>query len=656
MPDFRGLEDDDLDVKFYTFDSAVKPVDLSPTFDLGATADGRETAIGAAMDDALQRETGHRLAGVILLSDGAQNALYPRDESPQTVARRLADLGVPLYTVTCGKESSANSRPDVAVTGLDVSPSVFVKNEIAIRGTVRINAYVNKDVAVQALFETVPGKPLEVVGTTTLRSTHDGEEMPVEFSYVPQTAGERKVTLRVLPMPNEQDTTNNEQSNFVKVLPGGLNVFYLEGELRVEQRFLRRALASSPDIKVDFQWIDHRLRKDWPVDLSDRFQPGKYDVYIIGDLDSTAFRPQDLASLRQLVEHGAGLIMLGGFHSFWAGGYQDSALRDILPLEYSDLDKFDRQNFGDKIRSDLQLVPANADVGIKMLPDKHFGDDSIMRLGSRDQNRAIWQRLPGLDRARIRFRGLKSPAAKPLAVTPDGKPLLAAVEPGAGRVLAFAGDSTWLWSMAGFEKEHKQFWRQVILWLARKEDTEKSGVWIKLVQRQYTPGRPIEFSVGAMSPQGEPIADAAFEASALLPDGNRRPVHLTRQGNQTIGQFKQTELPGDYSLAVTATSAGAAVGESHARFIVYDQDLELENSTPRPTLMANLAQTTKAVGGKTLVPEELPKLVQDLRRQPRDLEVAVETKQTPWDTPYYFAVVVALLTAEWYLRKKWGLV
>ena len=139
---------------------------------------------------------------------------------------------------------------------------MFVKNELAIRGTVRINGYVDRDVAVQALFETTPGKPLEVVGATTLRSSHDGEEMPVEFSYVPQTAGERKVTLRVLPMPNEQDTTNNEQSNFVKVLPGGLNVFYVEGELRVEQRFLRRALASSPDIKVDFQWIDHRLRNE----------------------------------------------------------------------------------------------------------------------------------------------------------------------------------------------------------------------------------------------------------------------------------------------------------------------------------------------------------------------------------------------------------
>ena len=193
------------------------------------------------------------------------------------------------------------------------------------------------------------------------------------------------MTLRVEPQPGERDVTNNELSSFVKVFGGGLNVFYMEGELRVEQRFLRRALSASPDIKVDFEWIDHRLRKKWPIDLAERFRPGKYDVYIIGDLDSKAFRPEDLQALRQDVERGAGLIMLGGFHSFWSGGYQDTALRDILPLEVGELDKFDRQNFDEPIREKLHIQPPSRETGLKMLPDRRFGDVSIMRLGPRDQ-------------------------------------------------------------------------------------------------------------------------------------------------------------------------------------------------------------------------------------------------------------------------------
>ena len=332
LPAFRDLNED-LDVKFYTFDTETAPLDvMDANFDLGKLADGPQTAIGAALEDALRKEIGHRLAGAILLSDGAQNAIYPRDEAPQTAVRRLADLDVPLFTVHFGNEGSASQRRDIAITSLDVNPTVFVKNELIINGTVRISGYQNQDIPVQAFFETEPGKEPPLVDSTTqvLRATKDGDELPVRFSYIPQTAGERKVTLRIPPQEHEQDITNNELSSFVRVFAGGLNVFYLEGELRVEQRFLRRSLAASPDIKVDFQWLDHRQRGRWPVDMSEQFKPGRYDVYIIGDLDSAAFRPQDLLSLRDAVEHDAGLIMLGGFHSFWAGGYQDTPLADIV--------------------------------------------------------------------------------------------------------------------------------------------------------------------------------------------------------------------------------------------------------------------------------------------------------------------------------------
>ena len=83
--------------------------------------------------------------------------------------------------------------------------------------------------------------------------------------------------------------TNNELSTFVNVLSGGLNVLYIEGALRVETKFLRRALDSSPDIKVDYVRLDADDPQSRPADFADRFRPGKYNVYILGDVDSTAF-------------------------------------------------------------------------------------------------------------------------------------------------------------------------------------------------------------------------------------------------------------------------------------------------------------------------------------------------------------------------------
>jgi hypothetical protein len=656
LPAFRDLTAD-LDVKFYTFDSSLAPLDLADSkFTLGVTADGPQTAIGAALDDALRKEVGHRLAGAILLSDGAQNALEPRDAAPQAAARKLGEMGVPLFTIVFGQEGSGSQRRDVAIVSLDVNPTIFVKNELIVAGAVRISGYKDQDIPVQALYEVEPGKPPQVIGTQMARATKDGEELPVRFSYIPQTIGEHKVMLRVEPQEKEQDTTNNEQSTIVKVFEGGLNVLYVEGELRVEQAFLTRSLRASPDIRVVYQFLDqHRIHKTGsPPDMSDRFKPGRFDVYILGDIDSECFRKQDLESLQQSVEGGAGLIMLGGFHSFWSGGYQNTALRDVLPIEAEDLDKFNKQSFDDTLREKQHIFPTDREKGLKMIPSPRFGDESLMQLGPPDKNREIWEKLPGMDGAN-RFGKLK-PAAKTLAVTPEGQPLLVAAEPKAGRVLAFAGDSTWHWYMQGFDKEHKKFWRQVIFWLAKKDEAEKTGIWIKLAQRQFTPRRPVEFTVGATSPQGEALRDATFEAAAVLPDGSRRQLHLSRQGNQTIGSFKETLLPGDYTILIKAGRDGAALGEAKGRFIVYDQDLEMENPAPRPSLMKNLAALTQDAGGKNLAPEELTDLCGWFKKQTKDLEVPTEIKETPWDKPYFFVFVVALLGVEWYLRKKWGLV
>ena len=62
LPSFRDLNQD-LDVKFYTFDSDVAPLDvMDGKFTLGDKADGTQTAMGAALDDALRNEVGHRMA------------------------------------------------------------------------------------------------------------------------------------------------------------------------------------------------------------------------------------------------------------------------------------------------------------------------------------------------------------------------------------------------------------------------------------------------------------------------------------------------------------------------------------------------------------------------------------------------------------------
>jgi uncharacterized membrane protein len=628
----------DFELKAYTFDSALHQAKAEDgRIELPETPNGRQTAIGAALEDVLGREAGKRLLGVVLLSDGAQRAYAPRDLAPQTAATRLKHLGYPAFTFPLGQSRGLGEAKDVALKDLVANATIFVKNELTVTGQVRVDGYVNVDIPVRLLFETAPGK-MTVVAQQTVKATADGQLLPVSLSFTPETPGEHRLTLEAAEQPGELVTTNNRLSTFVHVLKGGVNVLYIEGALRVELKFIRRGLDSSPDIKVDYN-SQNRL-----PELAASFKPGKYDVYILGDVDSTAFQGDELADLAKSVSRGAGLIMLGGLQSFGAGGYADTPLAKVLPVG---MDRLERQQPDEPIRADLHW-PGPLQMRPTPVGSMHF---ALMLAGNQQENAELWAKLPPLEGAN-KFHDL-APGAVVLAAGDKDKPLLVAHSYGDGRVIALAVDSTWRWWMRGHEAAFKRFWRQVVLWLAKKDLAQEGNVWIRLTQRRFAPLQRVEFSVGAKSPSGEPLADADYKAEVVLPDGARRPLSLVRQGEQMTGSVRDTQTPGDYAIEVSASRKGESLGNTRARFLVFEQDLELDNAAADAPTMESLAAMT---GGQSLPPEQLSALIKRLTENTQHLDVQQETKKTFWDTWPFFLAVVILLGIEWFLRKRWGLV
>lgn len=645
LPALKELQQD-LEIKLYTFDRETQSVEFANgKLELEKTPAGEETAIGAALETILRQEAGKRLAGVIVLGDGAQRAIAPRDVAPQIPARRLADLGFKLYAVAFGQARGLGEARDVAIVDMLANQTVFVKNPLAVTGTARIEGYAGKPIPLQLLMETSPGGgKMATVATSRVTAKESGERLPVHLVYEPQVPGEFKVTLKFDPQPGELVTTNNQISTFVTVLKGGLNVLYLNGSLLPEQKFLRRALDASPEIKVDYLYIRADKPQTRPDDLAERFQPGKYDVYLIGDLDSAALTKEDMAALAKAVDGGSGFMMLGGLHSFGPGGYGQTSLAEVLPIQ---IDRFERQDFDEKVRQDLHLAGPQ-----QMIPTQSGETQSLMLLAARAKNKATWAALPPLDGANR--LGKVKPGALVLAESQNKAPLLVAKEFGRGRVLAFAGDSTWRqWWMRGFETPHKRFWRQTILWLARKDEAAEGKVWIKLDQRRYGPGGRVEFTAGAETAEGEPITDARFEAEVILPDKQRRPAQIRGQGSEAIGSFIGTQDSGDYTLVVTATRASQNLGTAQARFLVYDQDLELDNPAADRHLLDSLASMTR---GKSIPPERLSKLLGQMKEETKELDVETQVKDTLYDNWPFLLVVVGVMCGEWYLRKRWGLV
>ncbi|MEX1042578.1 MAG: glutamine amidotransferase [Pirellulaceae bacterium] len=639
---------DNIDVLVYGFgEDAVEVPFEDGALVLPEEPTGRLTDIGSSLSTVMRQNIGKRLAGVVLLSDGAQRVYAPRIELQQA-ARDLARLGSPLHTVTFGRAIDPTQARDVAVETLADHFTVFIDNEMRIKTALKIQGYANLPIEVQLEIESSDGTS-EVVDTQTITANRPDDTLDLTFDYTPEEVGQFKLRVNVPPQDGELVTRNNQLVADLNVLPGGLKVLYVEGRVpdRPEQKFLRRAIAGSADMQLDFQWIDRRRRDAWPVDLTEQLRDRDYDVIIIGDLDSDALSEPTMTLLAERIESGKGFIMLGGFNTYGPGGYQTTPLADVLPVQ---IGRLERQDLDAPIREDLHLRGP-----LKLAPaTSHF----LTNLGTAEDGSSVWNALPPMAGAN-RFSGIK-PRAQTILRGEGNVPLLVAGEYGLGRTLAFAADSTWQWVMDDQAEAHRRFWRQTILWLAKKEDLQRDGVWVRLPQRRFFPEANVEFTAGASLLGGETIQDATYQVELVSPDGTRQTVRTIPTEEGVQGTLKAGEAVGDYVIEVTATKDGESIGTGRGQFFVFDQDLELADPSARPSQMASLSAITSEAGGRTWVAEELSQLIEQIKSQPPETETEVQVK---WVWPEAqndaWACLVLLVTAlgsEWYLRKRWNLV
>ena len=321
--------------------------------------------------------------------------------------------------------------------------------------------------------------------------------------------------------------------------------------------------------------IDPRDPKSRPADLAERFKPGKYDVYILGDIDSTAFHGDELADLAECVNRGAGLIMLGGFQSFGPGGYGDTPLAKVLPVG---MDRLERQQPDEPIAHRPALARPAADAA-------HAAGPDALRP---DAGRQPRRRTPRCGRSCRRWTGPTSSTTWPPGPScwptpaPD-KPLLVAHNFGDGRVMAFAGDSTWRWWMHGYESAHKRFWRQIVLWLARKDQAQEGNVWVRLGAAALRAG-----AAGGVHRRGHRRPPASRSPTppsrprSSCPTAPAGRCRWSRQDEQMAGSFRDTQTAGDYAIEVTASAEGPAAGHAPGRGS-WSSSRTSNSTTPRPT-------------------------------------------------------------------------
>ncbi len=616
-----------IDVKSYRFSKAIReqtPEDVTEPV-------GQSTALGAALQEAVKRQAGTGVAVMVVLSDGVNNDGL----SPSVEARQLRSQQVRVVTVGFGSENAGPASRDIAIRDLVAGPTVFVKNQLQVRGSLVVRGFSNQPVDVEMYVDS----QADPVAKTTLKAPEGSEVIPITgLKYVPQTPGEKKITLKVKPREGELITSNNEVGTYVTVLSGGLNVLFLQGPSSPwEHKFFLRATAASPDIHAD-ERIFRRPATEASPNIDDaEFALGKYNVYILSDLPANYLTTTQQQLLTRAVEKGAGLMMLGGRSSFGPGGWAQTSLTRVLPVDIHP--------------GDGQLEP---DGGIKFVPNLNGPENFLFQVGAdRPDTVRIWQALPPL-RGTNQFGSPKA-GAFILAQSPGrpAEPLMVGISPGSGRVLAFGGE-TWVWarwSELGL-KAHRKFWRQIIFWLSHKEDQGDEKVRLTLERRRLSVGQKLEIKASARDSKNVPLPDVSYETRVTREGGATppEPVQLFNEGDDARGQYLVLGQPGEYKVTVKAFRGGKEIGQDSARFLAYQDDREMENPAADLRLLREIATTTE---GKFLPPEELKDYLKKLSGKIYT-EYVAQTEHKVWDNWPFFLIFTALLTLEWWLRKRNG--
>jgi hypothetical protein len=154
------------------------------------------------------------------------------------------------------------------------------------------------------------------------------------------------------------------------------------------------------------------------------------------------------------------------------------------------------------------------------------------------------------------------------------------------------------------------------------------------------------------------LQDSAFrpvaggEVSGELQDaaGRAQPVRFAPRATGSYEAVLEDLRPGRYRLAARAVRGGRELGRATGEFAVDRWSLELARSLPDS---AALAAVARASGGRVTDAAQVGRWARTLPT--RALARGRVESHRLWESPWVYALVLALLSVEWFWRRRRGL-
>ncbi len=619
-------------VKWFQFGAELE--DAADPHERAITYNAPRSHLVKAVNAIVQRSRGENLAGVVLLTDGL-------DQSTQDLLPGAVQVPLFIPELETVETRTRKQTGEMFIADLTHPQMLVVNWKGQVNVVVKRSAAGGRVPCPVKLF-----RGTELVRSGTLLFEAEDTVKTQSFTIEPTTVGRVTYLLEIHPGVDRRKD-NNRRQFAVDVTDPKNRILYIDGNLRWEFKYVKRALLkeknyqvsafvqNGPGVFVNFsEGAQSAQVADMP-ELSDA-STLKFRALILGEMEASALTAAQQQTVARYVEKGGGLLFLGAGKAYGKDGWPASeTMARMLPFS----------NEGKRPRmADGRFRIASTAQG-----RTHPILTGVNAPGGFPEILSIWGRVR------------KKPDATVLLEGPDGAPVLLVKRYGKGKVAALLTDSLWRWQLGQAKLDegkslYEQFIGQIVYWLSpqKKELDESTNLQVVTASAQAEVRQRV--AVGAVS--GEGGAKLKLACRITTPDNRTLsfdmvPAKLAQDVGLTDAVWGwrsefTPHVPGNYEIIVREKASGEQAG---TKLLVIEPQLEKTGKPINRSLLKSLARRT---GGKFYPHDRADRLMPDIPHQP--LKVTTTTEKPIWNKAWILGLLIAVFSFEWYIRSKLDLV
>jgi len=603
-------------IEYFLFADKLKQIDnfTSDSIDLM----GNSTDISTGIKEIKKLFAEKNIQSLLLISDGeyniGQNPIY----QAELFGKQINTIGI----------GDSTEQKDISITKILTNNIVYKDSKVPVNIILRSVGYKNGTVNVSLQYE---GNTIE---TKQVQLRSGSVEYNVDFTFEPKEEGIKKYSASVTSLSDEITDQNNRKSFYVKVLPNKMKVTIIAGAPSHDVSFIQNALLADDNISV----ATFVQKRDGSFDALDNNELNETScIYLIGFPQSN--------SRQNIIENIKNVIIEKNKPIFFVPD---------LNIDYNNLATFEPLlPFNVKGVSYNEILVTTNVNNIQL-------QSPLMKIsGSADDDFDVWKQLPPLFRSETLFE--KKTEAELLSTLkinniPFNYPLILSRKAYKQKSLAITAYGIWRWKllsegMGGNPDFLKIFTGNAIRWLTTREDDKKFT--ITLLKEMYNSGESVEFMAELYDDSYQPIDGAAVRISVKR-EGELFETIMNNLGTGKYFANIEGLGEGDYQYIGHANNGELVLGEDSGRFSIGESNLEYNNIRMNADILRQIAYKT---GGDFYTSNDfnnvLDKIKTDLNFLPSD--VTYKNEFQLWNIYYTLILLILLLSIEWFIRKKSGL-